>query len=73
MMMSSIIAHDGETVEGAIHRAAGLGRDAIMPVLTANPRLCERVTLLAGDIIHLPISASDQPPNQNPSRVALWD
>jgi phage tail protein X len=69
-----LIAHDGETLDGLIWRGAGLGPSALPEVCSANTRVCERLTLSAGDRIMIPAGLLESP-NVTPtrSRVQLWD
>ena len=72
--MQFLSAYEGETADGALHRATGLGPAALPALFAANPRLCERVTLDAGERVFLPatlISAPASTPTR--ARVQLWD
>jgi phage tail protein X len=74
MRSNALIAHDGDTLEGVIWREARLGPAALPAVFAANPGLCERLTLSAGEIVKLPpaVLAGDVTQPQT-SRVNLWD
>lgn len=82
MQSNRLTAHDGETLDGLLWRTARRGPEALPAVFAANPRICERLTLSAGDVVILPdallsgeASAFAEPfaPTLPPERVHLWD
>jgi phage tail protein X len=78
MHTNRLVAHDGETLDGLLWRAARRGPETLPVVFAANPRMCERVTLNAGEVVILPdalLSSEEAPfaPAATPARVNLWD
>ena len=66
--MKEVLARQGDTLDLICWRHYGDTRD-VASVLAANPTLCRRAQLAAGERVVLPAPA---PPPQRP-QVQLWD
>lgn len=70
----TLIAQDGDTLDDLAWREARLGPDALVPLFKANPRLCEKTVLSAGDRVTIPPALLSNPaPSRTIARVQLWD
>jgi phage tail protein X len=52
--LAKVYAYQGETLDGLIHRTAGLGPESLPAVLKVNPGIAKTMVLPARQVVFLP-------------------